>query len=159
MNSSASNQQNGVLFDTNVLSHFARIERLGLLLQAFADLHQARQLYISLAIQQELETGLQRGAMYLQAALQMAENGDVQLIHPIRDDQQLIDNLPAKLAVGEAEAIALCHRLHLVFISHDRKAINYCERAGISSIKFEVFIRRLQVAGLLTESEIAEMLM
>ena len=45
MNSSASNRPQGVLFDTNVLSLFAKIERLPLLLQAFANLHQAKQLY------------------------------------------------------------------------------------------------------------------
>lgn len=158
MDSSASNRQNGVLFDTNVLSHFAKIERLPLLLQAFADVHRAKQLYISPTIQRELETGVQHGASYLQGALQIIEDEDIQIIHPSKADEQFIHSLPAKLAAGEAEAIALCHRLNLVFISHDRKAINYCERMGISSVKFEVLLNRLKVAGLLTESEIAEML-
>jgi len=61
--------------------------------------------------------------------------------------------------MGEAEAIALCYRMGLVFISHDRKAINYCERIGISSVKFIVLVNRLKTAGLLTEAEIDEMLM
>lgn len=159
MSSSASNRQNGVLFDTNVLSHFAKIQRLPLLLQAFADAHQAKQLHISPVIRRELETGVQHGAVYLQKALQLIEDGDIQIIRPTKADQQFIKSLPAKLAAGEAEAIALCHRLNLVFISHDRKAINYCERTGITSVKFEVLVNRLKVAGLLTESEIEEMLM
>ncbi len=159
MSSSASNRQNGVLFDTNVLSHFAKIERLPLLLQAFADIHRVKQLYVSPVIQRELEMGFQRGASYIQAALQLIADGDIQIMRPTKADQQFIHSLPAKLAAGEAEAIALCHRLNLVFISHDRKAVNYCERTGISSIKFEVLVNRLKVAGMLTESEIAEMLM
>lgn len=158
MNSSASNRPGGVLFDTNVLSHFAKIHRLPLLLQVFGDIHQAKQLYISPAIQHELEAGAQHGASFLQDALLLIENEDIQIIHPTKADQQFIHSLPAKLAAGEAEAIALCHRLNLVFISHDRKAINYCERTGISSVKFVALVNRLSARELLTESEVAEML-
>lgn len=103
--------------------------------------------------------GVQNGATYLEAALQLITTGDLQIVYPSKADQQFIYSLPAKLAAGEAEAIALCHRLHLVFISHDRKAINYCERAGIASIKVSVLLNRLQTAGLLTEAEIARMLL
>ena len=159
MNSSASNRPQGVLFDTNVLSLFAKIERLPLLLQAFANLHQAKQLYISPTIQQELVRGVQNGATYLRAALQLVMTGELQVVYPSKADQQFIYSLPAKLATGEAEAIALCYRLSLVFISHDRKAMNYCERVGIASIKLEVLLNRLQTAGLLTETEIAKMLL
>ncbi|MEZ4735590.1 MAG: type II toxin-antitoxin system VapC family toxin [Caldilineaceae bacterium] len=159
MTSSASNRPQGVLFDTNVLSLFARVERLPLLLQAFANLHQAKQIYISPTIQQELVRGIQNGAAYLQAALQLVITGDLQTVYPSKADQQFIYSLPAKLAAGEAEAIALCYRLNLVFISHDRKAVNYCERVGIASIKLDVLLNRLRAAGLLTETEIAKMLM
>lgn len=75
MSSSASNRQNGVLFDTNVLSHFAKIQRLPLLLQAFVDTHRAKQLHISPVIRRELEIGVQHGAVYLQEALQLIEDG------------------------------------------------------------------------------------
>ena len=103
--------------------------------------------------------GVRNGATYLQAALQLVTTGDLQVVYPTKADQQFIYSLPAKLAAGEAEAIALCYRLNLVFISHDRKAVNYCERVGIASIKLDVFLNRLQTAGLLMESEIAKMLM
>jgi predicted nucleic acid-binding protein len=159
MNSSASNPPQGVLFDTNVLSHFAKIERLPLLVQAFATLHQAKQLYISSIIYQELTRGHQSGATHLQAALQLVTAGDLQIIYPSKADQQFIYSLPAKLAAGEAEAIALCYRLNLVFISQDRKAINFCERAGIASIKLGILLNRLQTVGLLTEAEITKMLL
>lgn len=149
---------NGVLFDTNVLSLFAKIERLSLLLQAFAKMHQAKQLYVSPAIQRELEAGVEHGATYLQSAIVLIHENDIQIVYPTKADQQFIHSMPSKLAEGEAEAIALCHRLGLVFISHDRKALNYCERVGIPSVKLAVLINRLEVAKLLSESEIDKML-
>ncbi|MCB0094502.1 MAG: hypothetical protein KDE50_26585 [Caldilineaceae bacterium] len=158
MSSSASSQPNGILFDTNVLSHFAKIGRLSLLLQVFTNAHRTKQLYVSPMIHRELEIGLQHGASYLQNAVQLIAEQDIQIIHPTKADRQFMHSLPAKLAAGEAEAIALCHRLNLVFISHDRKAVNFCERMGIPSVKFEVFINRLRLAELLTADEIAEML-
>lgn len=158
MNSSASSRPTGILFDTNVLSLFAKIKRLSLLLQVFADAHRAKQLYVSPAIRRELEIGLRHGADYLQDAVQLIEDEVIQVVPPTRADQQFIHSLPAKLAAGEAEAIALCHRLNLVFISHDRKAVNFCERMGIPSVKLEVLVHRLEAAGGLTKAEIAEML-
>jgi len=139
MNSSRSK---GVVFDTNVLSIFVKDNRAGLLLQTFAYSHKTNQLYVSPAIKHELEVGLQNGVTYLQTALELIENGDIQIIYPTEEDKLFMDSLPPKLNAGEAEAIALCYRLDLTFVSHDRKAFN----------------EMLKQQNLLTESDIAEML-
>ena len=89
MNSSASKRPQGVLFDTNVLSHFAKVERLPVLLQAFAALQQAKQLYIAPMIYQEVITGIQQGATYLQTALQLITAGEIQIVYPSKPTSNL----------------------------------------------------------------------
>ncbi len=146
----------GIIFDTNVLSLFAKINRLDLLEQLLATSFATIPLYITPTIHYELKIGFQNGVEYLEDILQFVQTGHLQIILLEKDDKLFMTNLPAKLAIGEAEAIALCHRLNLVFISHDRKAINYCKRAGINYIRLATLLVKFQNAGLLTTSEMLE---
>lgn len=158
MNSSTLQPHKGIIFDTNVVSKFAKVNRLDLLRRMFTAARAGVQLYITPAIQRELEAGVENEVDYLADALQLIDAGHLQVVQPTKADQLFINSLPAKLALGEAEAIALCYRLNLVLISHDRKAINYCNRVGISCIRLTSLLDGMKTAGLLTESEIEEML-
>lgn len=153
MLASTSPKRNGFVLDTNVLSLFAKIDRLDLLLQL-----STAPLYLTSMIQFELETGLDNGVAYLANVLQVIHIGKLQVIPLNEMDRQFMRALPNKLADGEAEAIALCHRTGLTLITHDRKALNYCLQEGINAIRFTTLVNQLKNAGLLTETEIEAML-
>jgi predicted nucleic acid-binding protein len=55
-----------------------------------------------------------------------------------------------KLGLGEAEGISLCRRLGMVFVTHDRKAANFCDRAGVKCLHFRTLIEALEKRGLLS---------
>ncbi len=158
MNSLTSPPHKGIIFDTNVLSLFAKVSRLDLLHQFSATPLSTVALYITPTIQRELEIGLQNGVDYLEDALQLVAAGHLQIITLGEVDRLFMGSLPSKLALGEAEAIALSHRYNMIFITHDRKAINYCKREGIDCIRLTTLLLKLQNAGLLTTSEIERML-
>lgn len=158
MSSSTSPTHKGVIFDTNVLSLFARVDRLELFQKVFDSAHNQIRFFITPAVHAELATGHKRGVFYLVGPLHLVESGQIQVLYLTKADQLFIGSLPARLAPGEAEAIALCHRLHFVFVTHDRKAINYCERVGIPAIRLGSLLDRLCKAGLLTTDEIDKML-
>ena len=158
MNSSTLPLHKGIVLDTNVLSLFARVDRLDLLQRVFAAARSPIGFFITPAIHTELVTGYERGVHYLAAPLQMIASGQVQVLDVLRADRLFINSLPARLATGEAEAIALCHRLNFIFVTHDRKALNYCVRMGIPTIRLVSLLDRLRSAGLLTADEIDKML-
>ena len=149
---SISPKSNGYILDTNVLSLFAKIERLDLLLQLMA-----APLYVTPIIEFELETGLDHGVEYLANALHLIRTNRLQIIPLNEIDRQFMRALASKLADGEAEAIALCRRLGLTLISHDRKALNYCIQEGINALRLTALVDELQNTGLLTETEIQTM--
>jgi predicted nucleic acid-binding protein len=153
MSSSTSPKHKGFILDTNVLSLFAKVNRLHLL-QQFSKIP----LYITPFIQHELEVGLENGVSYLEDALQLVEAGHLQVIPPDKSDKLFMSKLPPKLGLGEAEAIALCHRRNLAFITRDRKAANYCERAGIGFIRLIDLLKQLESVGLLNAATIDKML-
>jgi predicted nucleic acid-binding protein len=152
MPASTSLKSNGYVLDTNVLSLFAKINRLDLLLQLVTV-----PLYLTPAIQLELEIGLDNGVAYLENALDLIHTGKLQVISLDEIDRQFMRALPNKLADGEAEAIAVCRRAALTLISHDRKAINYCKQERINAIRLTTLVEQLKNAGLLTEVEIQTM--
>ena len=148
MPASTSPSVNGYVLDTNVLSLLAKIGRLDLLVQLATV-----PLYVTPAIQTELEIGFENGVSYLADALQLVATGALpcRTLTPV--ERLLLRALPTKLAAGEAEAIALCRHNQLTLISHDRKAINYCVLEGIDCIRLTVLVETLENAGLLTKIE------
>lgn len=158
MSSSTSQNYKGVILDTNVLSLFAKIDRLDLLDMLSSAARGEIQLYITPAIQSELEAGILRGVEYLIDALQLVKVGKLHILTLTNADKLLIDSLPTKLNLGEAEAIALCSRLKLAFITHDRKAFNYCRRVGIACTRLTTLLDNLEMNNVLTEFEVSQML-
>lgn len=158
MISSTSPRSSGIVFDTNVLSLFARAGRLDLLQTIHASARRPIRLCITPAIHEELKIGYDKGVSYLADVLKLVGKSQVQILELATADQLFIESLPARLALGEAEAIALCHRLHFVFITHDRKAVNYCDRLGIPAVRFVSLLAGLHKAGRLSDAEMEKML-
>jgi predicted nucleic acid-binding protein len=143
----------GYVLDTNVLSKLAKANQLNLL-------HQLTTvpLYITPHIQQELEVGLKHGVSYLLKALQLVDTGELELISPTSAERGGIKKWPAKLGLGEIEAIALCRKRNLVFISHDSRAIKYGEWLGVGCLPLTDLLEEFANAGLLTTSDVASIL-
>jgi predicted nucleic acid-binding protein len=153
MESSTSPGLKGIIFDANVLSLLAKEGHLDLLTQFFAPPR-----YITSEIQRELEAGFRNGVSYLKDVLQLVDEGHLEIITPTPTEKKSMTHLPPKLGLGEAEAIAICHQQKMSFITHDRKAANYCDRTGIVCIRLKALLTRLQNAGLLTTSEVKKIL-
>ena len=153
MKSSTAPALKGIILDANVLSLLAKENRLDLLQQYFT-----LPCYITSEIYNELEVGLKNGVLYLKDVLQLIEEGHLETIAPTAAEIQFANSLPAKLGRGEAEAIAICHQQRLAFITHDRKAANYCDQVGIVCIRLKSLLAALQNAGLLTTSEVKRIL-
>lgn len=148
MTSSVETSQKAVLLDANVLSRLAQIGKVDVLPRALAN-----RCTIAPAIYDELEAGVNAGVSYLRAVTALVQLGDIQVLDLDVEDQQFIAAAPRKLARGEAEGIAICRRLGLVFVTHDRKAANYCERAGVTCLHFSILVEALHRRGLLTDTE------
>jgi predicted nucleic acid-binding protein len=148
MTSSVETTQQAVLLDANVLSRLAHIGKADLLPATLPN-----RCTISPTIYRELEAGINSGAPYLQAVTALVQRGEIRVLDLEDEDQELVASVPRKLARGEAEGIALCKRLDMVFVTHDRKAANYCERAGVTCLHFSILIGALHKRGLLTDTE------
>ncbi len=140
---------NGIVIDTNVLSLLASANRLDLLSQIIS-----LSLFVSPQIYKELTIGVQQGFHTLQDVLTRIDDQQIQILTLNNNEQAEVGTFPNKLARGEAEAITLCRKRNLIFLTHDRKAANYCEREEIPCIRFKELLTHCLQAGLLTQTEI-----
>jgi len=151
---STSPAPNGLVLDTNVLSLLAAASKLTLLQEVATT-----PLYITPRIAEELHIGIAKGVSMLNNVLDLMYTGQIQVLQLTSAEKVMRSNLPNKLAQGEAEAIAICRQRNMVFITRDRKAANYCEREGISCIRFRDLLMQFQSAGLLTQQEVDAILL
>ncbi|MCE2433928.1 MAG: hypothetical protein J4F29_13540, partial [Candidatus Latescibacteria bacterium] len=97
-----------VFVDTDVLSIFAKIQRLPLLFTVFNEDH----LNISTAVENELQTGIAKGFGFAQDVIALHSQGQIVTYHPTAVDQRLTATLPQTLGSGERESMAICKRLN-----------------------------------------------
>lgn len=137
-----------VVLDANVLSRLARVDQAPLLPRVFSG-----GCYLAPAIYHEIEAGIEVGVKYLEAVASLVEQGRLQILDVEDEDRDYIASLPRKLGLGEAEGVALCRRLDMVFVTHDRKAANFCDQAGVRCLHFRTLVEVLQDRGLLTPEQ------
>jgi len=137
-----------VLLDANVLSRLARVHQTDVLLEAFPD-----RCYLAPAIYHEIEAGIEVGVKYLEEVVALVGRGALRTLDVEEVDREYIASLPRKLGLGEAEGIALCHRLDMVFVTHDRQAADFCDQAGVRCLHFRTLVEALQKRRLLTPNQ------
>ena len=148
MKSSLESGRRAVLLDANVLSRLARVRQADVLPKVFPG-----RCYLAPAIYHEIEAGVEAGVAYLEEVIALVGQERLRVLGIEEEDRDYIASLPRRLGLGEAEGIALCRRLDMVFVTHDRKAANFCDRAGVRCLHFRTLVDALQKQGLLTSEQ------
>ena len=139
-----------VISDTNILSSFAAGNALPLLLRLFPN----TKIFIPPAAQQELQTGLAYGKHHLAEIQQAIVDGKLQIISLSNDEQQSAEKLPAKLGLGEREAIAATQSRRARLLSNDKQAIRYCKQHQINAMDLPVLLRLLWKRKIASQTEV-----
>lgn len=148
MKSSLESGRRAVLLDANVLSRLARVRQADVLPKVFPG-----RCYLAPAIYHEIEAGVEVGVEYLEEVIALVRQERLRVLGIEEEDRDYIASLPRRLGLGEAEGIALCRRLDMVFVTHDRKAANFCDRVGVRCLHFRTLVDALQKQGLLTSEQ------
>ncbi|MEZ4865958.1 MAG: hypothetical protein R3C14_31880 [Caldilineaceae bacterium] len=111
-----------IISDTNILSSLAACDALSLLFRLFPN----QVIYIPPSVQQELQAGLERQRTYLSAVLEAIAQVRLQVLILSATEQNLTQQLPSRLNLGEREAIALTQNRQGFLLSNDKRAVRYC---------------------------------
>ena len=140
-----------IVADTNILSTFARIQRLDLL----PIVAETEELYLTPAVVKELKAGLNKGLDFLQPILAgLTAGAGFISVDLTTDEKSLADNLPGSLNAGEKESIAVCALRAGKLLTNDKRAHNYCQANHIPSLDLKLILRRLWQAKHCAKAEV-----
>jgi predicted nucleic acid-binding protein len=119
-----------VIANTTVISNFAAIGQLDLLRRLY------QELYISLEVYAEIQTGFDEGYLFYDVVEQqifpMTETGWIHLISMTAEQEfRLFGSLPTRLHPGEASSLAIADHRGWLFLSDDRDARLAATQRGI----------------------------
>lgn len=141
-----------IVVDTNILSSFARIQRLELL---FA-VAETDSLYLVPAVINEIKLGLKKNLNFLQPIIGGLES-EIKFF-PLQltpDEKNLSSSLPGSLNAGEKESISVCQkRMGSKLLTNDKRAHNYCKSNRIPSLDLKLILRQLWKAGHCSKDEV-----
>jgi predicted nucleic acid-binding protein len=142
-----------ILCDTNILSTFAKIDQLRLLLQLFVD----DDLALVPAVYEELQEGIRRGYVSLQSASAHIRRGSMTVLTPNAQEVFDKDALPRSFDAGERETIAVAKSRGYAILTNETHVKNWCERMEVAYWDLPRILRALWRTDLLTKEQVHEL--
>lgn len=123
-------------FDADIISTFAKIEKLELLKKVFG----RSNLIITPAVSSDLQRS--KSALVRDAS----KSKVFQLTNLNKQEFDLAKNIHAqrKLGMGESETIALCKEINATFVTNDNKAISFAEKLNVNVVDLETILYSLK---------------
>lgn len=143
-----------ILSDTNILSTFAKISQLSLLIRLFARDHMG----VVPAVYEELQEGLSQGYVSLKAVVELIQQGQIVLLAPSAQEIFEKDALPGSFDAGERETIAVAKSRGYKILTNETHAKNWCKRTGVGYWDLPGVLRALWRTNLLTKEEVRRLI-
>lgn len=139
-----------ILSDTNILSTFAKVGQLSLLLRLFV----GDQIGIVPAVYEELQDGVSKGYVLLQAIVELVQQGHIALLVPSAQEVFEMGLLPDSFDAGERETMAVARSRGYRILTNETHVKNWCKRTGIGYWDLPGLLRALWRTNLLTREQV-----
>lgn len=130
-----------IFFDSNILSTFAKIDKLDLLFRLF----KGERLATSPTVYEELTIGITKGYISLKRVLNCIKKDIIQIVSLTKEEIFLKGNLPDSFDEGEREFIAICKKRGYVLATNEKIVKNYCTKENIDYLNLSDILRALWV--------------
>jgi len=139
-----------VVFDTDVLSMFAKIDAVDLLKDLFGE-----KAIITSKIKDEISVPMEYGYTFPLKVISTIES--VPLSNDVLEEYGRLQK-SLSLGKGELEAIAYCKVEKYIFVINDIKAREFAKSEGVSVISLQAVLRALWKAKIKSKEEVRQIL-
>lgn len=139
-----------VVFDTDILSMFAKIDAIYLLKRLFNE-----KIVITSKIRDEISVPLEYGYTFPLKVISTIRTVPL-TNHTLEEYARLQENL--SLGKGELEAIAYCKTEKCIFATNDIKARQFAKCEGVSVISLQAILRALWKKKIKSKEEVKQIL-
>ena len=144
--------QDIVILDFDLLSSFAKINRIDLLEKLFSD----AQLVITASVYNELLKTKEYGFNFLDEIIQ----SDIGLINIRKEEKRVFEDFLQDYRIhwGEAEGIAIAKCRNGVFMTNDSRVIRFCEENGVKVLNLKDVLRKIAADGMVNKDEMLKLI-
>ncbi|MCZ7625388.1 MAG: hypothetical protein C3F12_06360 [Candidatus Methylomirabilota bacterium] len=136
--------------DTDILSSFGKVGRVGLLQRLFPKIH------ISPAVHRELMKAEQAGLRWI-ASVQAAVESLALTKAQTKEVGHLVIAYP-QLGIGEVETFVLAKAYRALCLTNDRQAKRVCHALGLQFLDLEEILRALKVKEIMTSQALEQLI-
>ncbi|MFP4001846.1 MAG: hypothetical protein ACLFSM_05830 [Thermoplasmata archaeon] len=126
-----------ILVDTNILSTFAKVNRLDLLEEVLGNFH------ISPNVLEEVKRAEELGYPHAGEILEKVRNDEILIACPREKEVEVMDRLPTSFGRGEKDCLAIALKRDALIVTNEQKVLNYCKRNGVDSARLNTILREL----------------
>jgi len=143
-----------ILVDTNIISTFAKIDRLELLFEVFKQ----RILYISPNVFQELKDARDKRYDFVELIFELLQSGKLKILPLEEDEYMSMLQLPKYFGKGELDSIAICTRRNCTFLSNERKVTRFCEENEIDHFDLNGILKALWRFDIVSREDVVQII-
>jgi predicted nucleic acid-binding protein len=143
-----------VLADTNILSTFAKINQLLLLLRLFGD----DRMGVVPAVYAEFQAGVNKGYADLEAIVKLIQQGQIDLVAPTAHEVFQKDVLPGSFDAGERETLAVARSRGYAILTNETRVKNWCRRERIEYWDLPGILRALWRTNLQQKAQVQSLI-
>ena len=141
-----------ILIDTNILSTFAKIDRLDLLEEVFKEMH------ISPNVLDEVKRAEELGYSHAEKILELIRKGKIQISCPREDEIEFIDKIPSSFGRGERDCVAMALKRDALIVTNEGKVLNYCKQNGIDHVRLNTILRKLWIDEIIEQEDVRDLI-
>ncbi len=141
-----------ILIDTNILSTFAKIDRLDLLEEVFGEMH------ISPNVLDEVKKAEELGYSHAEKILELIRVGKIHISCPKEYEVELMDKIPSSFGRGERDCVAMALKRDALIVTNERKVLNYCEENRVAHVRLNTILRKLWKDDIMVEKEVRDLI-
>lgn len=139
-----------ILSDTDILSAFAKIERLD---ELFA-LLKTSQLYIAGGVFSEIEESFRQGREYALQIFELLAINRISILYLTPEEKIFCESLPISLGRGERESIAMARERAAFLLTNESRVAHWCREYKVPCIRLSDLLRGLWTEDVLTKAEV-----
>lgn len=142
-----------ILFDTDILSYFSKLNRFHLLTEMFAG-----PLLVSPNVKRELHAGIHSGYSELKPALDAIGTGSLEVLTMSKPAQDAISRIGTPPEKGETDSLAYCLSHDGIFFTNDRRAYRRGQELGVQCFRLPSLLRILWTHRLMAPAEVRSLI-
>lgn len=143
-----------ILLDTNIISTFSKIRKLELLYDVF----NANVFYISPNVHNEIMMAKEKGYVFVTHIVDLLQKKKIISLALTSEEEIKASNIPLSFSKGERDSLIICKERNGIFVTNERKVINYCKKYGIIYFDLRDVLKALYIFMKFSRNEVSKLI-